>query len=482
MTVNLPEFKLLIKERCGLLFEGESENKLARLLDARIAGLSVKSAEYYRRLVNDEAEFQALVNQLTINETYFFREYEQIRLLVDRIAPRFLACHAGRTPVRILSAGCSSGEEPYSLVMALMDKYGDSVSRLFSFAGGDIDSTVLNKARLGLYSEFSFRGVPDDLRNRYFKKDSGGYLLNEQVKSQVSFHELNLLANTFPSTLLDFDIIFFRNVSIYFDAQTRLIIQHKLSSLMKENGVLVIGTAETLANDLGVMPLMEEDGLFYFVKGNPPLDKTDVSARMDQDMSPVAPVFCPLPVMPTVPPLPLIPSNPKANIEYARKLTRDMRYDLALPVLDAVLSIEPDHVEAMLLKAHVLINRKDMASAKKLAQSVLQANQWSVDAFFLLGQIAKWCQQSDEAIRWFKQATYSRQECWPAHYYLADLYRKSGELNLAARAYRVVIQLLSSGEPDTGIKYLPHGLLTGEIRFLCEHQLAKLSDMKSSAS
>jgi chemotaxis protein methyltransferase CheR len=478
MSFDLSPFRVLVKERCGLLFEGDSTNKLRHALDERMAALASSPVAYYALLQGNDGEFQALVNLLTINETYFFREPEQIRLLVDHLAPRFLAAHDGKAPVRILSAGCSSGEEPYSLAMALLDKYGTSVAQLFAFAGGDIDSSVLAKARNARYTDFSFRGVPNEIKQRYFDKDRWGHVLKEQVRSLVSFHELNLLSNDFPAALHDFDIIFFRNVSIYFDAPTRKIIQRNLAALMKEDGILIIGTAETLANDLGVLPQVEENGLFYFVKGKPPLPTASTPV--------VRPVFnaltAPLPLAPQPIPLsiPLVPmpapptALPVANFDLARQLTCDKRYDEALPLLDAVLGESPEHTAARLLKAHALINRRDFAAAEALAQRVLAADTWSIDALLLLGLAAKWRKQTAEAIRCFKQAAYTRHECWPAHYYLADLYRHSGEQELARRAYRVVIQLLSGNEPDTGIQHIPLGLPAGEIRFLCEHQLAKL--------
>lgn len=484
MNLDISPFNILIKERCGLLFEGDNAGKLGHALRQRLAALALQPTAYYALVQGNEREFQELVNLLTINETYFFREPEQIRLLVDHLAPRFLAAHGGKTPVRILSAGCSSGEEPYSLAMALFDKYGTSVGQLFSFAGGDIDSAVLAKARSARYTDFSFRGVADEVKHRHFDKDRWGRVVKEQVRSLVSFHELNLLACDFPPALRDFDIIFFRNVSIYFDAPTRKIIQHNLASLMKDDGILVIGTAETLANDLGVLPQVEENGLFYFVKGKPPLAETSVPV--------IRPLFdaltAPLPLAPVLSPVPAplaltpaaspastaAPTMVPANFDLARQLTGDKRYDEALPQLDAVLADNPAHAGARLLKAHVLINRKDFDAAAELAQRVLAADTWSIDALVLLGLAAKWRNQTSEAIRCFKQAAYTCHECWPAHYYLADLYRKNGEQELARRAYRVVVQLLSGNEPDTGIKHIPLGLLAGEVRFLCEHQLARL--------
>ena len=497
----------MIKERCGLLFEGDSSSKLSHALQERLKALALPAHAYHALLLSQDSEFQELVNLLTINETYFFREPEQIRLLVDHLAPRFLAAHDGQRPVRILSAGCSSGEEPYSLAMALLDKYGSSVATLFSFAGGDIDSSVLAKAKNARYTDFSFRGVSDAIKQRHFDKDRWGWVLKDSVRSLVSFHELNLLASPFPPALRDFDIIFFRNVSIYFDTPTRKIIQRNLASLMKDDGFLVIGTAEPLANDLGVLPQVEENGLFYFIKGQPPLPAAHTQPLKPAASTLTRPAFnaltAPLntlltspltaPVQPAIAPLapswpaaltphpavpdslPHSPARPIPDFALARQLTCDKRYDEALGQLDAVLADNPAHGAARLLKAYVLINRKDFAGAAELAERELAADAWSIDALLLLGLAAKWRQQTSEAIRYFKQAAYTCHECWPAHYYLADLYRKHQEPELARRAYRAVVQLLSTPDtPAAGIRHVPLDLRAGEVRFLCEHQLAKL--------
>ena len=481
MTHHLIRFKQLIRTRCGLMFEGNNEANLQQVLNERVSLLALEPASYYERLQSSVAEFQELVNRLTINETYFFRESEQIHLLVDHLVPRFLARREGKAALRILSAGCSSGEEPYSLVMALMEKYGERSATLFDIHGADIDSTALAKARNARYTRFSFRGVSDEVQNRYFDKEDWGRVLKDSVRKQVSFHPLNLLADSLSPQLSDFDIVFFRNVSIYFDAPTRLRVQDKLASMMKAQGVLVMGAAETLANDLGVLPLVEEAGQFYFVKGDSSLTAQNPQTVMPHRAPPVLPLQQPVsepervPVQPSSPPaVAEVLQAPFSDFETLYGLVRDKQYEQALPLLDGVLTQMTDSTWARLLKAEVLINRKEFSAAEHLAQEVLAADAWSIDALLLLGLAAKWQQQTEVALRWFKQATYTRHECWPAQYYLADLYRRGGESELAQRAYRVVIQLLSGKEPDTGIQFLPLDLPIGQVRFLCEHQLSKL--------
>lgn len=451
MKLDPVPFQALVKARCGLPFEGNDEQKLLQALTERIGVLGIHPDEYYPCLCSDAAEFQTLVNLLTINETYFFREPEQIHLLVDRIVPRLLALRPASAPIRILSAGCSSGEEPYSLVMALTEKYGASTPRLFRFFGCDIDSTVLAKARKGHYTDFSFRGVSAEIRQRHFSDEQREHVLHDDIRSQVSFHELNLLADPPPATPEDFDIVFFRNVSIYFDTATRKRIQQNLARLMRPDGILVIGTAETLANNFGILPLVEESGLFYFAKGHPPLP----SAAPVVSVAPVAPAAAPPPILrlstpddwkPT--PTPPTPPAPPAD---------------AVPAEDR-----------RLLRAHDLLNRRDFSACAALAQAVLAEDEWSVDALLLLGLADKWRGNAGQAIRWFRQAVYARHECWPAHYYLAGLYRDEGENELARRAYRVVLQLLANTTVDTGIRHIPLDLPVGEIRFLCSHRLENM--------
>ncbi|MDD3814249.1 MAG: hypothetical protein PHZ02_06335 [Desulfocapsaceae bacterium] len=500
--MDLEPFKKLIKQRCGLILEGLGEEKLATVLAQRLIVTKFgNSAEYYFHLQESSDEFQDLVNLLTINETYFFREIEQLHLLTERLVPRLLMQREDSQPLRILSAGCSSGEEPFSLVMALCEKYGDDVSSLFSFIGGDIDTQALAKARSGCYNEFSFRGVATEIKARYFDHDGWAYRLKDKIRNRVEFLEMNLFAEEFPAALHGCDIIFFRNVSIYFDTPTRRIIQQNLASLLKNTGYLVIGTAETIANDLGVLSLIEEDGLFYFSKGQisapvpagvPVFDfsryvPSTVAVAEQSYIAELPSVQCSPPVVPSLPPeecvAPLVePSNPCFSIEEVQQYCCEKRYDEAMALIAMLLEQKPGEASLLLLRAHIQFNRKEFEQAEASARQALETDPWSIDAFVLLGLAAKWRDLVKEAVSWFKQAVYARHECWLARYYLADLYRAGGESDKARREYRGVLQLLSlEAVPDHGIKVLPLAVVHSELRFLCEHQLGKLGDQQRIA-
>lgn len=507
---QLPELQHWVKARCGLQFEGQDAPKLLRAVQQRSQALGLTMAAYPAQVMHgahSDAEFQELVNLLTINETYFFRESEQIDLLVQRILPRLLARSGGHEPIRILSAGCSTGEEPYSLAMALLEKYGDAMVRWFTLLGADIDSHALSKARAACYSDFSFRGVPAHIRARYFAPlPSGGWQLQPQVRQQVTFHELNLLSGAAPQALQQCDVILFRNVSIYFDTPTRRQIQEHLAALLKHDGIVMIGTAETLANDLGVLTLVEEDGLFYFTKGTPPLaPHTQAQPRASLGLGlglrsastpppaptvaptqPPSPLTLPAGWQPVRPPAPVAPP-PQADADdesthalaQAREALGAQQYAQAQALLEPVLARQPQHTEALLLKAYALLEHQDFAAAQTLAEQVLQAQPWSVDACVLLGLAAKWRDDAPGAVRWLRQAIYAEHACWPAHYFLADVLRSQGTpeaLQQAQRSWRVVLQLLgapgaAAAPVATGLRYLPLELPVGQVRFLCERHL-----------
>lgn len=484
--MNLAPFKEIIKQRCGLIFEDVGEKPLVDGLCKRIAKTGVESTSAYcARLRDDDHEFHELVCLLTINETYFYREPEQLHFLVERLIPRILGRKTDATPVRILSAGCSTGEEPYSMAMALREKYGESAARRFVLAGGDIDKKVLDKAREAHYSEFSFRGLAPELRNRYFERHGKWmWKVKDEVRHQVHFHHFNLLDENDSRALQDFDVIFLRNVSIYFDTPTRRLIQQRLAGLLKDGGYLVTGSAETLANDLGVLKLLEEDGLFYFAKQQ----HAPAKPHWGMPLPPVAhkPVMDWMPAASPAPPPaapPVRPAAPIADISEALCLTSEKRHDEAMAIISRLLEQQPGKIQALLLKAHILLNRKDYTGAEETAQQVLKTQEWSIDALIVLGLAAKWRNHAGDAVKWFKQAAYANHQCWPAHYYLAEAYRAGGELDKARRAYRVALQLLSGQQAaGDGLAVIPLGLPGAEVRFLCEHQLAKLDGARAVAA
>lgn len=461
-TINpsdLLAIKALVRERYGLVFEQATETKLAEALITRMGLCELKLPNVYAaRLRTDAAEFQALVNLLTVNETYFFREPEQLRLLTERLIPRRLQRCQSPARVRLLSAGCSSGEEVYSLLMALVEVYGDDTERRFEVIGGDLDSGVLERARAARYGRFSFRGVSEKRRRRFFTQDAAGWLTPQDwIRQQARFMPLNLQA---PDPRLgEFDVIFYRNVSLYFDQATRARVLRQLTRLLKPDAYVLVGISETLSNDLGVLELCEEDGLFYFV--NRPPSSVEIAERMP----PPAPALVEPCLPKTVPAAP----EPKPNLE---QLIAEQRFDEALAEVETRLARQPEVTEHRLLRSYLLIERRRFDEAEAAARQVSETAPWLPDAWVLLGLSDKWRQRSEPAMQAFKRALYVQPDSWPVHYYLGDLHRMRGEADLARRAWQRVVRLLSR-EPIA-----PSGLMVkaleppqAMIRELCERYL-----------
>jgi chemotaxis protein methyltransferase CheR len=483
-SVDLLPFQALVQQRSGLQVETLAESSLMVAVQKRMSATQTKSSSaYYTHLLADDAEFDELVSLLTINETYFYREPQQLELLTELFLPTLLARlgDSPPRPLRILSAGCSTGEEPYSIAIAVREKFGESAGRLVSISAGDIDQHALQRARQAYFPEYSFRATPREWRERYFTHEGRrGYRLDETICAMVEFHPLNLLDGDLSERLADFDVIFFRNVSIYFDAPSRERILRTLHAAMRETGYLLLGTAETLANDVGVFQLREDRRGFYFVKGDArpapqPSLKREPRSRLAQ------PAKKPLPVAPARP-APAARRSPQApppivsaeQIDAVRAQIRARRYGAALEQLAPLRQADPDHLDAQLLESYALLQSRRFAEATALARQLLEADHWSVDAMVLLGFAAKWQGDNAAAIEHFRSAAYTRPDCWPAHYHLGSLLYATQPVK-AQREYRTaLLQISAHPDPDGGLR-LPLDLPVEDIRYLCERRSVRES-------
>lgn len=249
------EFRMfcdLLRNHCGLHFDESSRFLLEKRVARRVRelGLGGFGAYHYelRRSGGDE-EVATLVDILTTNETYFFRERSQLTALVSEIVPEMLTHRLpGSTrPIHIWSAGCSSGEEPYSIVALAMEA-GLEPGRDLRVYASDISRPVLTRSRRGVYRESSFRETSDELRNRYFVEKDGLFRICDEVKKHVDFIHLNLLDDSKIALLGAMDVILCRNVIIYFDAETKRRVIQTFYDRLRPGGYLLLGHSESLIN------------------------------------------------------------------------------------------------------------------------------------------------------------------------------------------------------------------------------------------
>ena len=202
------------------------------------------STFYHRlRFQNDEQLKQELMNAVTVNETYFWREHEQFEILAEDIIPKFIKTEKLNT-IRILVAPTSSGEELYSIMLAILDR-GTLIEKLnIELVGIDIDSKMIQKAKAGLYTQRSVEKLPDHLRKSYFTKLANLYKIDEHLRSSANFMQANIFDEQFIKKMGQFDIIFSRNMLIYFNDSDKQKCYTIFYDALKPKGFLFLGHAD----------------------------------------------------------------------------------------------------------------------------------------------------------------------------------------------------------------------------------------------
>lgn len=251
------EFKADVLKLTKIDLNYYKEKQMRRRIDTLANKNGAKSYEEYIQMIkSDKEKFEQFVNFLTINVSEFYRNPDQWKLMDQQVIPKLIK--EQRKPIKIWSAACSTGDEPYSLAMAFSKHVPLSDIKILAT---DIDKQVIEHAKVGLYSEKSIAGVPTDLKKKYFTQIGNSYQISDDIKRCVTFKEHNLLKDVYPK---DYDLILCRNVVIYFTDEAKDMIYKNFYGSLKSKGVLFIGSTEQISNykDLGFNRMSS----FYFEK------------------------------------------------------------------------------------------------------------------------------------------------------------------------------------------------------------------------
>lgn len=241
MAYDYEAFKKAVYDLTKIDLNAYKEKQMKRRIDTLIAKNKIVGYDnYVAALKSDHNMFDEFVNYLTINVSEFYRNTDQWKLLDQEFIPDLIKRYGNS--LKIWSAACSTGDEPYSLVMALSKHMQMNQIRIYAT---DLDKQVLAKAKTGLYVEKSIAGVPDDLKKKFFTKVGPSYQISEGVKSRVDFKEHNLLKDAYPT---DCHMIVCRNVLIYFTEEAKDDIFRKFYKSLKPGGYLFIGSTEQIIN------------------------------------------------------------------------------------------------------------------------------------------------------------------------------------------------------------------------------------------
>lgn len=254
--IDLPEdifrhLRDMLYDHCGVYFDDESRYFVEGRLQNSLRRLQIDSFKDYYLFIkyNDRGqdEFTHLIDLLTIHETYFFREDQQLKAFSDEILPELLATRGSGQSLRIWSAGCSTGEEAYTIAILILenDVFKDWNIEIFA---SDISQRVLQSARRGIYPNSSLRVITPYYLSKYFHKEEQGFRIDDRVKKKVTFLHLNLFDSDKMGLIHGLDTIFCRNVIIYFDHEAKKKIITTFFQKLNRGGFLMLGHSESLIN------------------------------------------------------------------------------------------------------------------------------------------------------------------------------------------------------------------------------------------
>ncbi len=424
----IARFVALVERRLGLCYEQGQWSELEAVLAERSAGCGV--ARYLEQLdtSSSQAEWKVLAERLTVGETYFLRHPTQLETLVDQVLPSFLRQTAN---IRVLCAGCSTGEEPYSVALLARERGRVDSSRL-RLLGIDVNPRAIARARRACYSPWSLRAVPAAMRAQWFQRTPEGFALQPQVRDQVIFEERNLLEEA-PAFWApgSFHAILCRNVVLYFPPEVIRRIIARMAQALVPGGYLFLGPSETLRGISEDFELLRGGDAFYY--------------RLRQPALPAAPAApaAPPPAAPqkVAPP----PAPPADGLEQVLHLLEAERYTEAWAHLESL--PQGSHPQALLLRAVLHLHAGRLEQSEQLGRQLATSGTTEAPAHYLLGLCLE--QAGDEAGARSRYTASVRAE--PtfalAHLRAGTLARRAGDMVEARVALRMAVSLLPQEKP-----------------------------------
>lgn len=422
-----------------------------------------------------DAQLQVLASHLTIGETYFFREKETFAVLRDRVLPDLIAARRGREQrLRLWSAGCSSGEEAYSLAILVRQVVPDFADWQVTVLATDINGRSLRKAVAGAYGEWSFRDAAPGFNARYFSRDAAGrYVILPEISAMVTFAHLNLVEDTYPSLATDtnaMDLILCRNVLMYFTpSQTRNAIA-KLHHAMVDGGWLAVSPSEASQALFPEFATRNFPGVILYQKTDLRADvaaprwyPTDADAgyfppALDAPavwppLPPRAPEFVPLEMPPAEPPQPLpqhpLPArDPATTFARATALYSEGHYAEAAEALLGALQDHDPRPEIFSLLARAMANQGKLADAGQWCDRWIAADKLESGGHYLRAVILLEQGAQEEARAALQRAVYLHGDFVLAHFALGNLARSRGRPGEARKHFANALHLLAAHPPD----------------------------------
>ncbi len=503
-----------VARRIGLQIDPSRLDLLAQLVAERMEARGWHSSDEYVRALQGAGaheEIQALAERLTVGETYFFRNENDLRAFVRAVLPSRVAARRGERRLRILSAGCSSGEEPYTLAM-LVRGVPELSAWDVAIRGIDLNPAALLRARTALYGPWALRQTPEGMKARFFQLSGREHRVIDGVRSLVTFEERNLAE---PDPVFwspgAFDVVFCRNVLMYFAPEETRAVVRRIAASLRPGGFLFLGHAETLRGTSTAFHLRHTDGTFYYqLRKEGGLGPDEPASALDLEVPPAAGTEAepgrdwaeeirgaseriaalarggegrgeaePAATEAAQPaPEPAEPGAPSARpadplrFSHALELLKKERFSEALGVLGPPDGAEDRDPDQLILRAVLLTSSGDFAEAEVVCGRILDMDELSAEAHYVKALLRERAGDLDGAADHDHYALYLDPSFAMPRVHLGLMARRAGQTEKACRELTRALALLAA-EDASRVLLLGGGFTRDALADLCRAELRR---------
>ncbi|MFQ5900731.1 MAG: CheR family methyltransferase [Thermodesulfobacteriota bacterium] len=462
-------FQKLLIEESGLYFNKDRTNSLQLALWKQVQERQYSSYQEYYNLLKfhpeGRRELRKLLDRITIGETYFFRNHPQFDALKEYVLPDIIRRKHSSLSLRIWSAGCSRGDEPYSLAIAIMEILPTYEEWDISILGTDINRNSILDAKEAVYVKKDVSHLTEEQINRYFHKSGTKYILDNKVKRLVRFEYHNLAKDPFTlEGMSALDIILCRNVTIYFDTQTTKRIVDNFYNCLSWNSYFFIGHAETLWHISDKFKTVELPHTFIYKKVRshvkeglrPLMSVPDI--RLEQFERPERRAV--KPTKKIRPPekerrIHTRPDRAKLDNLYkeANRFYNEKRYEEALALFDDITTQDKGFIGAYLAKATILANQANYKDAIVQLHRIITVDNLYVEAYYLLGVLSCKTRNFDEAETQFRKVIYINPDIVLEYFNLGNIYLYRKRWDSAVREFKNAARLLEDMDKEAAVMF-----------------------------
>lgn len=443
LSITLYTIEEVISKRTGLLMRSGDSEHWQKVILERVRHLNLSSKEeYYYLLVEDSKrsrlEWRTLTGLLTTGETYFFRDKGQFALLRNWILPELIERKKSIRSLRLWSAGCSSGEETYSIAILLDELLPKKKDWEILILGTDINDKAIEKAKMGIYGQWSFRMVNPEIQRRYFQKRKDEWEIDARIREMVKFQVGNLREDPFPdyaSDMHDMDIILCRNVFIYFNDEAVSITLQKIINTLSEKGYLITGHGELHAMKIrGLQPIIFPESVVY-------QKRSELGVRSFEFKKPEKHEKLEIKIKEPMPEI------QKVSIQQPKAKERE------------ILTLNAE-LQNLLDTAEYCADIGEYDEASLLCKKAIDIDATAVKPYFLLAHIVEAKGNIDEAKSLLKKVIYLDPVFIPAYLELGAIYDNENDSERAKKMRLTAIDLIGSLPPEVVIE--PYRNITAE--------------------